>query len=244
MENTLLVALSRQGGLRREMNAVAHNIANMNTQGYKREGVMFDDYMMRSKGGERILGDKVAFTRDLAQYRDLTEGTFEHTGNPLDVAIQGEEGYFVIETAAGNRYTRNGHFQLNSEGVLVNSNGQSVLSTDGEQIEIPQDQGQITITQDGIISTQQGQVGRLAVVEFENAQFMSKEAGALYNSEEAPTPIDQPSIHQGKLEASNVNPILEMTRMIAVHRSYDQAKNLIQKEDERIKKANTLIENR
>jgi len=244
MENTLLVALSRQAGLRREMNAVAHNIANMNTQGYKREGVMFDDFMMRSKGGERIMGDKIAFTRDLAQYRDLSEGAMEHTGNPLDVAIQGEEGYFVVETPEGNRYTRNGHFQLNSDGLLVNSDGHSVLTPDGEPIEIPQDQGQITITKDGLITTEQGQVAQLSVVRFDNPQFMRKEAGTLYTTDEAPLAVENPAVHQGNLEGSNVNPILEMTRMIEVHRNYDRAKNLIEKEDERIKKANALIDNR
>ncbi|NVK17412.1 MAG: flagellar basal-body rod protein FlgF [Methylocystaceae bacterium] len=240
MENTLLIALSRQTTLRREMTSVANNIANMNTQAYKRESMMFDDYLMRSDGGERIMGDKLMFVRDIAQYRDLSEGHFEETGNPLDVAIHGD-GYFVVDTPQGNRYTRNGHFQLNSDGIVVNTDGHPVLTEDGEPIETTATDTRIEISRNGEIHTDAGPIGKLRIVEFNNPQELEKVSNTLMSSKEAGTQVENPDVHQGKLEMSNVEPIIEMTRMIEVHRSYNRAKNIIEKEDERIKKATSLI---
>jgi flagellar basal-body rod protein FlgF len=243
MENSLLIGLSRQATLRREMTSVANNIANMNTHAYKRENMMFDDFLMRSKGGDAIMGDKLMFVRDVAQYRDLSEGTFEETGNSLDVAIHGD-GYFVVDTPAGNRYTRNGHFQLNNEGIVVTSDGNPVLTEDGDQIEIQATDSRIEISRTGEIYTDGGQIGKLGVVQFENPQFMDKVSDTLYKSDAPGTQVEQPDVIQGKLELSNVQPIIEMTRMIDVHRSYEKAKDLVGKEDERIKKALTLITDR
>ncbi|MDV7339068.1 flagellar basal-body rod protein FlgF [Terasakiella sp. A23] len=240
MENTLLIALSRQTSLRREMTSVANNIANMNTQAYKRESVMFDDYLVKSDGGDRIMGDRMMFVRDIAQYRDLSEGNFDETGNPLDVAIHGE-GYFVVDTPAGNRYTRNGHFQLNNQGIVVNTDGHPVLTEDGEKIETDPSDTRIEISRNGEIHTNAGPIGKLSIVEFPNPQELEKVSNTLLSSKVPGTQVENPDVHQGKLEMSNVEPIIEMTRMIEVHRSYDRAKKLIEKEDERIRKATTLI---
>ncbi|WP_028879203.1 flagellar basal-body rod protein FlgF [Terasakiella pusilla] len=240
MENTLLIALSRQTTLRREMTSVANNIANMNTQAYKRESMMFDDYLVRSDGGERIMGDKLMFVRDVAQYRDLSEGKFDETGNPLDVAIHGE-GYFVVDTPEGNRYTRNGHFQLNSNGVLVNTDGHPVLTEDGDQIQTTPGDTRFEISRNGEIHTDAGPVGKLGIVQFDNPQELEKVSSTLMKSDAAGVQVENPDVHQGKLEMSNVEPIIEMTRMIEVHRAYNRAKSMIDKEDERIRKANTLI---
>ncbi len=243
MENSLLIALSRQTTLRREMTSVANNIANMNTHAYKREGMMFDDYLLRSKGGEAIMGDKLKFVRDIAQYRDLSEGEFEETGNPLDIALHGE-GYFVVDTPNGQRFTRNGHFELNEQGVLVNTDGHPVLTEDGDQIEIPLNNSRIEISRTGQIYTDAGEIGKLGVVQFDNPQFMDKESNTLFSSKTPGTQVEQPHVIQGKLELSNVQPIIEMTRMIDVHRSYERAQTLVSKEDERIRKATTLITDR
>lgn len=243
MENTLLIALSRQTTLRREMTSVANNIANMNTHAYKRESMMFDDFLMRSKGGEAIMGDKLKFVRDVSQYRDLSEGNLEETGNSLDVAIHGD-GYFVVETPQGNRYTRNGHFELNNEGVVVTSDGHPVLTAEGDQISIQANDSRIEISRTGQIYTDGGEIGKLGIVNFQNPQFLDKVSNTMYSSDTPGTQIDQPHVIQGKLELSNVQPIIEMTRMIDVHRSYEKAKSLVGKEDERIKKALSLISDR
>lgn len=243
MENTLMIALSRQTTLKREMATVANNIANMNTQSYKRESMMFEDHLMRSKGGDAIMGDKLKFVRDVSQYRDHSEGTVEDTGNPLDIMIHGD-GYFVIETPAGERYTRNGHFELNNEGVVVTSEGHPVLTEDGDQIEILPGNERIEISPTGQIYTDAGPLGKLGVVEFDNEQTLQKVSSTLFSHAAGGTQVEQPHVLQGKLEGSNVQPIIEMTRMIDIHRSYEKAKQLVGKEDERIKKSLSLITDR
>ena len=243
MESSLLIALSRQTTLKREMASVANNIANMNTQAYKGEKMMFADHMVRSKSDNSIIGDKLSFVRDIAQYRDLTEGTMQETGNPLDVAIHGD-GYFVVETPQGNRYTRNGHFQLNNEGIVVNTDGNPVLTEDGDKIETTPGNSRLEISRTGTIHTDNGPIGKLALVEFKNPQELLKVSNTMFSANEAGVQVELPHVIQGTLEGSNVQPIIEMTRMIDVQRSYENAKKLVEKEDERIKKATALLVDR
>jgi flagellar basal-body rod protein FlgF len=239
MENTSFIALSRQSVLRRQMDIVANNIANMNTTGFKAERMMFQEHLVRSKGGDSYFGEKQAYVRDVASMRDLKAGPIEQTSNPLDVALSGD-GYFVIQTDLGDRYTRNGRFQLDSEGQLVNQNGQPVLTDGGAPVFFAPDDTEIAISRDGTISTENGILGRLAIARFENQQALEQGAGGLYATDQQPLPNDGEdgppiSVVQFALEGSNVEGILEMTRMIEVHRAYDSVKNFIDKEDERQK---------
>ena len=235
METTSLIALSRQASLARQMNVVANNIANMNTTGFKGERMMFVEHLVKSKGGEHILGDKISYTRDISTMRDLSPGALEHTGNPLDLAIEGE-GYFVVETDVGNRYTRNGRFQLDEDGQLVNAAGHPVLSNGGAPFFFAPGDTKISISRDGTVSTQNGNVGRISVVEFENQHQLRPGAGGLYSTEAAPNPVEKVKMIQGMLEGSNVQPVVEMARMIDVHRKYEGAKGFIEKKDERMTK--------
>jgi flagellar basal-body rod protein FlgF len=234
MENTSFIALSRQGTLRRQMNVIANNLANINTTAFKGEKMMFIQHLVRSRGGERILGEKIAFVRDIATVRDTTEGPHEQTGNPLDVAIRGE-GHFVVETENGARYTRNGRFQIDAAGRLVTQHGDPVLSTAGPLFFTPED-GPITIARDGTISTENGQLGRLRIVRFENELELEAVSGGLYQTDQQPEDVANPNVVQNMLERSNIEPIIELTRMIDVHRAYNRAKTIVDAEDERIKK--------
>ena len=130
MENSVFIALSRQGTLKREMDVIANNLANMNTTGFKAEKMMFVEHLVKSRGGDRLLPVKLSFARDVAQITDLTEGQIKTTGNPLDVAIK-NEGYFVVETPNGERYTRNGRFEIDNQGQLVNQEGFPILTQAG-----------------------------------------------------------------------------------------------------------------
>lgn len=234
METPTLVALSRQTTLRRHMDIVANNIANMNTSGFKGESMMFVEHVVKSKGGERIFGDKIAYVRDIATMRDLSNGTLEQTGNPLDLALEGE-GYFVIETDTGNNYTRNGHFQLDDGGQLVTTSGNPVLSDGGAPFFFAPGDTKISIARDGTVSTQNGVLGRITVVNFENEHKMRPVANGLFSADDAPTPVERPAMAQGMLEDSNIQPVIEMARMIEVHRAYDAVKGFIEKEDERMR---------
>lgn len=234
METTTLIALSRQGGLRRQLDIVANNIANMSTNGYKGERVMFVEHLVKSPGGQRLLGGKISFVRDIATLLDFSDGPQEKTGNPLDLAISGK-GYFVIQTEDGERYTRSGRFKLDDGGQLVNQNGEPLLSTGNQPFFLGPEDTEITISRDGTVATNNGDLGRIKLVDFENPQLLKRSAGGLFSAEERPKDVESPEISQGMLEGSNVQPILEMAKMIEISRTYDGIRKFIESEDERMK---------
>lgn len=235
MENTGFIAMSRQGALRRNMDVIANNIANMNTTAYKAEEMMFIDHVIKSKGGHSVFGDKLSYVRDIATRIDLSEGPLKSTGNPLDIAVRGNS-FLAVQTVEGERYTRNGRLELDSGGQLVNEAGQPILSDGGTPVFFAPEDTDITFSKDGTISTNNGVVGRLRVVSFENPQNLSRLPGGLYESETPPIDAVERDVVQGMLEGSNINGVVEMTNMIDVHRSYDRIRKITDDEDKRIKK--------
>ncbi|MCH8835273.1 MAG: flagellar basal-body rod protein FlgF [Proteobacteria bacterium] len=234
MENTSLIALSRQGTLRRHLNIIANNLANMNTTGFKAKKMMFIEHLTRSEGGDGIAGQPISFVRDIATMRDTAAGTLKETGNPLDMAIRGP-GYFVVETEDGERYTRNGHFRLDEAGQLVTQGGHPVLSDSGQPFFFSPEDSEIKVAPDGTVSTENGELGRIRVVRFENDQELQDNGGGLLASEKPPADVEAPDVAQNMLENSNVQPIMEIARMIAVERAYSDVKRFIAREDERIR---------
>jgi len=237
METTSYIALSRQGALRRELSTIANNLANMNTTSFKGERMMFVDHLVRSKSDSSIADQQLSFTRDVASYRNTAEGPIEQTGNPLDIAIHGE-GYFVIQGANGTQqYTRNGNFRLDNGGQLVTQGGLPVLTDAGAPIFFAPEDTSITVNGNGTVSTENGQIGKLQVVTFDNPRDIQRAGNGLYTTNQVAQPVAQPQLAQSALEKSNVEGVLEMTRMIEVSRQYKSAQNMIEKEDERIRKA-------
>lgn len=235
MENTALIALSRQSTLRRQMDVVANNIANMNTSGFKGEKMMFSEHLMTSRGGEKVLGDKLHFVRDVATVRNMSEGPLVKTSNPLDVAVRGE-GFLAVDTPEGQRYTRNGSLQVSGDGTLVTQQGYPVLDDGGQPIQFGPGDTDINIARDGTIASETGPIGKLNVVEFENPNDLQLISGGLYFADSQPTKAETPEVVQGMVEGSNVEPIIEMARMIEVSRAYTGVQKMIEAEDERIKK--------
>lgn len=234
MENTSFIALSRQASLRRQMDVVANNLANMSTNGYKGGEMMFVEHLVKSKGGDNLLTPKMSYVRDIATMTDTSPGPIENTGNPFDLAIQGD-GYFTVQTPEGERYTRNGRFQLDNTGQMVNQLGQPVLAEGGAPIIFAPEDTEIVISRDGTVSSNNGELGKLQVVNFENPQLLERTSGAQFIAPETAPPqnVDTPTILQGAVEGSNIEPIREMAAMIEVHRAYDSVKNFIEREDER-----------
>lgn len=231
METTSYIALSRQMVLRREMDIVANNIANANTPAYKGERMVFREYLAQANRGE-----KLSFVQDIGLARDFREGPMTKTDNPFDLAINGE-GYFIIDTPLGERYTRHGRFQIDANGQLVTGQGYPVRGEAGP-INVPFDQGEINIASDGTLSTADGTFANLAIVTFEDQQALKRAANNLYIAdEEEPAPVEQPHVVQGMLEDSNVEPVLELTRMMTVMREYQSVGKFIQQEHDRQKKA-------
>jgi flagellar basal-body rod protein FlgF len=243
METPTYIVLSRQLGLSRQMDVVANNLANTNTPGFKSEGMVFSEYLIKAEKPVRL-----SYVQDLASYRDLQEGPLQATGNDLDVAIQGK-GYFVVETPDGPRYTRNGRFQLNAASEVVNSEGFRVLAG-GAPLIINPDDGPIQIAADGTVSadrTQGGNTpviyGRLDVVDFAEGSPPSPASGTLFKSDQAPLPVttDKFKMQQRMIEGSNVESIREMTSMIWVQRNYQAAQKFLEGEHERMRRAVNYI---
>lgn len=235
MENSILVTLSAQSALRRRLDVVANNLANASTTGFKREQVLFAAHLPPPSIGVVSRGGRPVMVRDTATVADHAQGRLERTDNPLDVAIRGD-GYFVIETAGGNRYTRDGHFRLDPSGRLVTEDGDPVLDAGGGPIVIGPENAQIAIAADGTLSSELGELGRLNVVRFDRPQSLEPAGGGLWWAADVPQAVEYPSLVQGMLESSNVQPIQEINDLIRVHRAYDQAKQFTDREDERIRK--------
>lgn len=228
MENALLIGLSKQMALQRQMDVVANNMANIETTGFKGEHLVFEEYIMPETqlGGVTGPSQQLSYVYDARLFREYTEGSFTPTGNPLDVAINGK-GWFVVETENGERYTRNGHFKLNAGGDLVTTSGERVRGAGGP-ITFSAEDTKIVISKDGTISSSQGEKGQLRVVAFANENQLKKVGNNLFSSTEVPAAAEKYSIAQGTIERSNVKPVVEMTRMIEVTRSYTSTARLIQ----------------
>jgi flagellar basal-body rod protein FlgF len=235
MDATLLVGLSQQLATYRSMDVIANNIANVSTPAFKRESVQFEEYVSQLPPDETTgQSQTISFVRDKGVVRDLNEGKLDRTNAPFDVAVSGK-GYFVVQTANGNRYTRNGHFSLDSQGVLVTDDGKPVLG-DGGPITVTQDDGQIHVAADGTVSGQKGQIGKLQLVTFPNELQLEKQGSSLYATTQAPTPATG-TIVQGMIESSNVEPVVEIAHMIEVMRAYQATASLSQGLEDLVRQA-------
>jgi flagellar basal-body rod protein FlgF len=235
MQNALLVGLSRQVALERELDVVANNIANINTTGYKADGSLFEEFLSSPARADQS-GARVSFVRDRGAWHDLSQGTVEKTGNPLDVAIDGN-AFLVVQTPRGERYTRNGSLQISATGQLVTSDGSPVLG-DGGPIAFQPTDKQISIGSDGTITVQEGNAkvdsprGTLRLVSFANVQQLQKDIGSSFtvSGGEQPQPNKTAHVVQGSIEKSNVRSVIEMSRMIEITRTYTQIASILQQQ--------------
>jgi flagellar basal-body rod protein FlgF len=199
------------------LDLAANNIANMGTIGYKSQ-MEFYRSLTATMDGKPLS----SLNRAVNDYGvlggaavDLRNGEFSKTGNDLDLALEGS-GFFVVQTPAGTRYTRNGNFHVNASGRLVTSTGDSVMGDQGP-IDLPS--GTISISSDGTISRQGAVVAQLKVVDFASTTGLTPEGNALYRAPAGPErPADDPRISQGTLEGSNLNPVAGAVSLVALQR--------------------------
>lgn len=230
MDNALYyLALNRQVGLSAEMTAIANNIANMGTAGYRREGVAFSEFVVAAENWE-----SVSMADAGARFASSRPGGTRLTGGAFDLAIQGK-GYFVLQTDAGRVLTRAGAFQLSDEGVLVTPDGNPVLSTGEAPIVVPPGAGAIQIAPDGTVSAGGAPLAQILVADA-NPSIMRRSGNTAFTVDgNAFTPVEGPRILQGALERSNVDPVAEIARMSEVSRAYEMTQSLIKDEDDRIR---------
>lgn len=234
MSNAVYAALTRQSGLMQEMQVVANNLANSSTTGYKSDRAIFAEFL----AGSGAASEKLSMGGVAAHNFDLEQGDIKFTGGRFDLAIQGE-GFFMVDTPAGMRLTRAGHFQLSAESRLIDGQGNPVLNPAGGAILIPEDAEQVSIAGDGSISVDGELFGQVGVVR--PGGQMTRDGNASFVSEDGFEPIEEPRLLQGALEQSNVSPVLEVARMIEVQRAYEAGQAMLEKEDQRLSKFITTL---
>ncbi|MBN8990806.1 MAG: flagellar basal-body rod protein FlgF [Rhizobiales bacterium] len=245
MENTLLVGLSRQMVLERQMDVVANNVANVNTNGFKADRSLFEEYLRSPAREDNFMRSdrRVSFVQDRATFKDFAAGNTELTKNPLDISIDGK-AFLTVQTPAGERYTRDGGLQINNQGQLVTSGGHPVLGASGPIVFQPTDKA-INIAADGTITVLEGTGrvdsvrGKLRLASFADAQKLVKEGSNLYSAGPGVTaqPDTTSRVRQGFIEKSNVNSVQEMSRMIEITRAYTQLSALLQQQSDLHKSA-------
>ena len=233
MQNALLIGLSRQVALSRELDVIANNVANVTTNGFKGRSARFSEYLMPVASAEAFPRPdrRLSYVIDSGTPLDMATGAIERTGNPLNAAIKGD-AFFAVQTPQGERFTRNGAFELNAQGQLVTGDGHLVQGENGPIAITPQETG-VSIGPDGQVSTDQGVRGRLRLVRFADVQGL-RNAGANLFASDAPAQAAGPGawLEGGAIERSNVKPVLEMTRLIDVNRTYQSVAGMVARMDE------------
>ncbi len=236
MGNTIYTALTRQSGLMKEMQSVAHNVANASTTGFKADGVIFAEHV-KSAGANQ---PSISFAVANAHRTDLRQGGMTQTGGTFDFAIEGD-GFFQVETEAGLRLSRSGAFFATAGGELVTADGNRVLDSGGAPIFVPADAGKIALASDGTLSVDGNPLAQLGIFMPTEGSTLIREQGVMFIVDGEIEPLNDPTVLQGFLESSNVDPVSQIARMIQVQRAYEMGQNFMEKEEERMRSVMSLI---
>lgn len=230
MENATYTTLNRQAGLLREMRTVAQNIANASTTGYRREGIVFSELVVDTGDGENSLSMANAAVRRT----DFSQGNLSMTNGSFDFAIEGP-GFFLVATPEGDRLTRAGTFTPSPEGTLAAPDGALLLDAGGAPIFIPPDASDVGLGADGTLTVDGNPVAQVGLWQPSDASFMRRTGGTRFDPGEPAVPATEARILQGFLEASNVDAVSELARMIEVQRAYELGQTFLDREDERVR---------
>ena len=227
METSLYVGLSGQLAMERRLSTIANNVANAGTTGFRAEGVHFSTIVSRTAPFV------TAFATEGSAHVDPRSGGLITTGNPLDVAIQGE-GFMAIQTPQGTAYTRDGRMQMLSTGDLVSLNGHPILDVSGSPITLDPSGGPAAINRDGTLQQGGRAIGAIGLFEVDLSKGYKRYENSGFVPSSTPLPIEdftRNGVVQGFIEESNVNPILEMTHLIAVQRAFEAMSSGMEQRD-------------
>ncbi|MFD1882573.1 flagellar hook-basal body complex protein [Paracoccus pacificus] len=236
MDNAIYAGLTRQSGLMREMRVVANNIANAQTTGFRREGVVFSEYMVSLNAG----GDTLSMANARGRLVDLKQGGLSQTNATFDMAIEGD-GFFMVETPQGNQLTRAGSFIPSAEGELLTPDGYRVLDEGEAPIQISPEARNIAVAPDGTISANGEPIARIGMFQVADQSAILHQGGTRFSATGAAEPAENARIRQGFVEESNVDPVAEISRMIEVQRAYELGQGFLDSENERIRTAITSL---
>ncbi len=220
--------LNRQSGLMREMAVVANNLANASTTGFRREGVVFSEYVAAMDSDPSL-----SMAHASGRHVDLGQATLSQTGGSFDFAIQGD-GFFLIETPQGERLTRAGSFTPSAEGELVTPDGYRLLDAGGAPVFIPPDARAVAMASDGTLSANGQPIAQIGLWQPTDPMGLRHQSGTLFAAD-ALEPVEGGVVLQGMLEDSNVEPVSEITRMITVQRAYELGQKFLDAEDQRVR---------
>lgn len=229
MDATAYTTLTRQSGLMQEMQAVANNIANLSTTGFRREGVIFTEHVRRLEDAPSL-----SMARASARHVDLRQGDLSQTGGSFDFAIRGE-GFFLLDTPQGQRLTRAGSFTPDAEGTLRSPDGHALLDAGGAPIVVPPGAGQVSLAQDGTLTAGGLPLAQVGLWQPADPLSLRHGAGTVFDPGGAVEPADGGTLLQGFLEGANVSPVSEIARMIAVQRAYELGQRFLDAEDGRVR---------
>ena len=228
MPTSNYVSLSSQIALNNRMESVARNVANINTAGYRAEAINFSEVLANS-GSE-----SVSFVSMGNTYISRDKGAISQTGNPLDLAIDGE-AWFSFQRGNEVAYTRDGRLQMNSSGQLTTVNGEPILSSSGSTIQADPRGGRIVVQADGEISQNGQTIDSIGLFEINETDDLKRYGGSAVVPEGVAFPLQDPSkarVMQGYVEGSNVNPMMEMTKLIMISRAFESAEKVMETSEE------------
>lgn len=236
MNKGIYPVLSGSIGYEKMLNVIANNIANVNTAGYKADRAVFKvDTLVSDVPSAGIVGESKSFTELGGVYTDFSPGVIKQTGNRLDIAIEGE-GFFVIDTPEGQRYTRSGNFIVNDANILATQDGYPVM---GEGGPIIIEGGEIFVDAEGRVSVNGEEVNKLRIVDFSRPYSLTKIGESMFSGDNEVEATGYRVI-QGALEMSNVNQLKEMSSMIEILRGYESYRKVIMTMDETSARTNEL----
>ena len=206
------------------MEIISNNLANSNTSGYKRDRLAFESFL--SSAGQTTTGKGLNFTRLQRSFTDFTPGNNQHTGNSLDLAIDGE-GFFKVKRGDEFLYTRNGVFHLSADGTLLTNADMEVLGESGQPLTIPAEE--FSFDEEGRILTAGGEVGRIGVFTVDDPNTLTKQGGGLFKlpADRQDQVAENSKVLQGYLESSNVNMMEEMVLMMEALRAFEAHQKMI-----------------
>lgn len=265
MSKGLFTAVSGAIAQTTKLDTIANNLANVNTPGFKRDSQLFKEYLSAYEKEPNVVqvprvpasiesfydmqgGDK-SYVDIAGTYTDFTQGFLKQTGNPLDVAIEGK-GFFEVLTPEGVRLTRAGDFSLDAEGRIVTKQGFPVLKDGGLGADpnsrtIKTNGQKVSVSSTGEIFGGNENLGKLSLLNVSNKESLQKTGNGMFAFRENMNPnitvATEITVHQGAIEASNVNTVREMTDMISANRTFESTQKAIQAYDEMHKKLVTEV---
>jgi len=233
LESGLYVAVSGQIAAQRRLDTIAHNIANVNTPGFRAEEVKFESLI--SNAGK----DPVAYSSAGQTFISRRTGPIVQTGNPLDIAVSGD-AFLAVETPAGMAYTRDGRLQVTQEGQLRSINGYPVLDVSGAPIQVSPRDGPVLISADGRISQRGVRLGAVGLFRLDEQAKLVRHDNSAILSDVPGQPVvnfNEVSVQQGFLEESNVNAMMEMTNLITLTRNFEAVSSATDQFQDSLKEA-------